>query len=60
MPLSKESIQEFKKIYKEVFKEDISDQEALERGTRLINFVKLIYRVNTKEKLKIDSEIKNT
>lgn len=46
MEISEKSIEEFKKIYKEVFKEDISDQKALEKGTRLINLIKAVYRVD--------------
>lgn len=29
MPLSKESVEEYKRIYKETFKKEISDAEAL-------------------------------
>lgn len=42
--LSKDAIEEFKAIYKKEFGEDISDEEALEKGTELINLFKVIYR----------------
>ena len=52
MALSKESIQEFKKIFKKKFGEDITDQEAMEHGTKLVEFVKLIYNIKAKEDYK--------
>ena len=44
MPLSKESIEEFKKIYKKEFGKKISDQDALEKGTKLLRLVELVYK----------------
>ncbi len=42
--ISKEALEEFKKIYKDKFKEDISDDEALEMAQRVLTFFSLIYR----------------
>jgi len=47
--LSKESIEEYKKIYKDKFGKEISDQEALEQGTNLLNFFKLLYDCDRRE-----------
>lgn len=44
MQLSKAAIEEFKRIYKEEFGEELSDQEATEKAQRLISFFKIIYR----------------
>lgn len=39
----------FKKIYKKRFGEDLSDQAALEKATKLLNLVKAVYQPMTKE-----------
>ncbi len=44
MRLSKEAIQEFKDIYNEEFKEEISDEEAQEMCESLLSLFKIIYR----------------
>lgn len=44
MGLSKEAIQEFKDIYREEFKEDVSDDKAQELGKGLISLFRIIYR----------------
>jgi hypothetical protein len=44
MALSKEAIEEFKKIYLKEFKEEISDAKAQELGESLISLFKIIYR----------------
>ena len=44
MGLSKKAIEEFKDIYREEFKEEISDAEAQKMGERLISLFKIIYR----------------
>ena len=43
MSISEESIEEFKKIYKEEFGMDIDDREALERGLALIRLIRAVY-----------------
>jgi len=48
--LSKKSIEEFKKIWKKEFREEISDQKAYEEGGGLVNFFKLLYEVDGKIK----------
>lgn len=42
--LSPEAIQEFKQLYREEFGEELPDQAALEKATKLINLFKVIYR----------------
>ena len=42
--MTKETIEEFKKIYKSKTGQEISDQDALESATKLITLVKAIYR----------------
>ena len=49
MQLSKEAIKEFKKTYKKKFGENLSDQVALEKATKLLNLVKAVYQPITKE-----------
>jgi hypothetical protein len=44
MQLSKEAVEEFKRIYKVEFGEEISDREATEKAIRLINLMRVIYR----------------
>ena len=46
--VSKEKLKEFKKIYKKRFSENLSDQVALEKATKLLNLVKVIYQPITK------------
>jgi len=52
MQLSKQAIREFKSIYKEEFREDISDYEAYELATNLLSLFKIIYRPIPKERKK--------
>lgn len=52
MQLSKEVIEEFKEIYKKVFKKEISDQETYERRSRLVNFYKTLWEINCRYRLK--------
>lgn len=40
--LSRQAIDEFKAIYKDEFGKDLSDDEALEMGLRLLNFLKFL------------------
>jgi hypothetical protein len=42
--LSKKAIKEFQQIWLEEFGEEISDDFALEKGTKLINLFEIIYR----------------
>ena len=42
--ISKEAVGKYKRLYKEKFGKDLSDQEALEQATKLINLFRVIYR----------------
>ena len=42
MGLPQEAIKEFKDIYKEVFKKEISDEEASRRANRLFELYKVV------------------
>ena len=48
MRLSKEAIEEFRKVYKEEFAEKITDREACEKFLRLVNLLRAILKVPTK------------
>ena len=48
MPLSKEVIEEYKKIYKEVESKEILDGEAREQGTRLVNLFRVLLKADKK------------
>ncbi|MBI4226177.1 hypothetical protein HY612_03635 [Candidatus Roizmanbacteria bacterium] len=50
--LPKKAIDEYKTIYKKVYGEVISDAEALEQGTRLLNLFKAVYRPIPKQDVK--------
>ena len=41
--LSKEAIEEFKKIYKQKFKEDLNDDEVFRKASKLLELYKAIY-----------------
>lgn len=44
MQLKPEDIEEFKRLYKKKFGEEISDAEAYEKAVKLITLVKAIYK----------------
>jgi hypothetical protein len=44
MNLSKERVEEFKKIYKKETGKDISDEEALDSATSLVEMIRLVYK----------------
>lgn len=44
MQLSREAIDELKKIYQEEYGEVLSDAEALEMGQRLLSLFQILYR----------------
>lgn len=44
MPITKEDAARFKELYKKETGEDISDEEALECATSLVEMIKLIYK----------------
>ncbi len=41
--ISQQSLEKFKRLYKEQFKEELSDDEVLRRATRLLNLYRAIY-----------------
>jgi hypothetical protein len=47
--ISKEALEEYKKIYKKQFGEDVSDVEALAGANRLLSLMSIIYRPIPKE-----------
>ena len=47
--LSKEALEDFKKIWREQFGEDISDEKAVEEGINLLTMFDAIYRPIKKE-----------
>ena len=47
--ITKEALEEYKKIYKNKTGEDLSDQEALESATKLLNIIQLVYKPTPKE-----------
>lgn len=47
--ISKERLEEFKRIYKKKFGKELSNQEALEKATKLLRMVELVYKPITKE-----------
>jgi len=47
--ISQESLDKFKEIYKQVFKEDIPDAEALEMATRLLDLCQVVCFSSEKE-----------
>jgi len=54
--ISKESLDEFKKIYKEEFGEEISNEEALEKAINLLNLFNAIYRPIKKDWVNLGNE----
>lgn len=43
MPLSKEAVEEFKRLFKKRFKEELTDEEACRRATKLLNLFRAVY-----------------
>lgn len=59
--ISKEQLEEFKRIYRKEFGKDISDQDALESATKLINLLEIVYKPMTKEEFsELEERRKNT
>lgn len=52
MQLSQQAIDEFKAIYKKEYNEDISDDEAREKGTRLLRIFQVMQEVHTRTRRK--------
>jgi len=49
MTLSKEAIQEFKELFRKRFNKELSDQEAFDRGMRLLNMYQVVYGDSIKD-----------
>jgi hypothetical protein len=47
--ISEKALKEYKTIYKKEYGIDLSDKEALEQATRLLNLMKIIYRPISKD-----------
>lgn len=41
--ISKESLEKFKRLYKKRFGEELTDQVALDKATRLVNLYRAVY-----------------
>ena len=48
--ISDEHIESYRKIFKKLYGKEISKQEALEQGLRLVNFVKLLIEIDQQNK----------
>ena len=49
--ISKESLEEYKTLYKKHFNKDLTDQEALESATKLLTLMKAVYKPITQADL---------
>lgn len=47
--ISKEKLEEFKMLYKKHFDKEVTDQEALEKGTKLVNFMRVVLRQSSQK-----------
>ena len=52
MQLSRESLEEFKKIYKKGTGKELEKQEACEAASNLIGFFKLLLKIDSGEKVR--------
>ncbi|MFH1408193.1 MAG: hypothetical protein ABIG91_04150 [Patescibacteria group bacterium] len=50
--LSKQAIEEYQKIMKEEYEQEIILAEAEEQGTRLLKFFELLIKIDQRKKLK--------
>ena len=50
--VSKEALEEYKRIYKDQFGKDISDEKALDQAIKLLTLVDMVYRPIKKDWLK--------
>ncbi|MFA5300230.1 MAG: hypothetical protein WC389_18740 [Lutibacter sp.] len=47
--ISKESLEKFKQIYKKRFGKNLSDQDALEKASKLLRLMEIIYKPMTQK-----------
>ena len=50
--LSKQAIEEYRKIFKEEFGQDITEAEAEEQGIRLLRFFEILIKVDQQNQIK--------
>ena len=53
--LSDKEIKEYQRIFKKYYGKEISKQEALEQGLRLVNFMKLLIEIDLQNKKSVNS-----
>ena len=56
--MNKESVEEFQKLFFQQYGEKLTDERALELGTRFIGFVKAVYGDNLPKLKVLDTGIK--
>lgn len=56
MLLPKEAIEEFKKLFKKRFKEELTDEEAYRKATKLIDLFEVVYGSKIKNHKKEEGE----
>ncbi len=54
--LSDETIESFQEIFREYYSKEISKQEALEQGLRLVNFMRLLIEIDCQNKKSTNKE----
>lgn len=47
--ISKEKLEEFKKLYNDEFDEELSDQDALEKAIKFLTIIKTVYKPTIKD-----------
>jgi len=52
MQIPEEHLNKFKKLYKKQFGIELSDSEALDKATKLIRLVEIVYKPMTEEEFK--------
>lgn len=58
MQLSTEALEQFKKMYMDMYKIQLTNQQAIEYGIQLIGFVKAVYGANLPKSKTLDTGIK--
>lgn len=57
--LSDEAIAEYQKIYKKQYGKDLTKEEAIAQGIRLLNLFKIIYKPIPKERIVKKQNVEN-
>ena len=50
--ISEERLDKFKQLYKKRFNIELSNQDALEKATKLLRIIEIVYKPTTKEDYK--------